>query len=164
MREALIVSTARTPIGKAYRGAFNDTTSPTMGGHAIKHAVERAGGSISTVFYSRLTLRALLKPHRFEAAPVGHRHGGMRPRPALPPPKLMRDVYLTERYRGYLRQLKPGDGGRPHEHPEHADRSLRAKPRYPGWAAADEQARKEGAPLIDDDGSVIAGSSEDPRP
>ena len=43
MREALIVSTARTPIGKAYRGAFNDTTSPTMGGHAIKHAVERAG-------------------------------------------------------------------------------------------------------------------------
>ncbi len=127
-------------------------------------AVERAGGTISTVFYSRLTLRALLKPHRFEAAPVGHRHGGMRPRPALPPPKLMRDVYLTERYRGYLRQLKPGDVVRPHEHPEHADLSLRAKPRYPGWAAADEQARKEGAPLIDDDGSVIAGSSEDPRP
>ena len=43
MREALIVSTARTPIGKAYRGAFNNTTSPTMGGHVIKHAVERAG-------------------------------------------------------------------------------------------------------------------------
>ena len=43
MREALIVSTARTPIGKAYRGAFNNTTSPAMGGHAIKHAVARAG-------------------------------------------------------------------------------------------------------------------------
>lgn len=43
MREALIVSTARTPIGKAYRGAFNNTTAPTLGGHAIKHAVERAG-------------------------------------------------------------------------------------------------------------------------
>lgn len=43
MREALIVSTARTPIGKAYRGAFNNTTSPTLGGHAIHHAVERAG-------------------------------------------------------------------------------------------------------------------------
>ena len=43
MREALIVSTARTPIGKAYRGAFNNTTSPTLGGHAIRHAVERAG-------------------------------------------------------------------------------------------------------------------------
>ena len=43
MREALIVSTARTPIGKAYRGAFNITTAPTLGGHAIKHAVERAG-------------------------------------------------------------------------------------------------------------------------
>ena len=43
MREAVIVSTARTPIGKAYRGAFNATPSPTLAGHAIKHAVERAG-------------------------------------------------------------------------------------------------------------------------
>jgi acetyl-CoA C-acetyltransferase len=43
MREAVIVSTARTPIGKAYRGAFNNTESPTLGGHAIKHAVQRAG-------------------------------------------------------------------------------------------------------------------------
>ena len=43
MRDALIVSTARTPIGRAYRGAFNNTTSPTLGGHAIKHAVARAG-------------------------------------------------------------------------------------------------------------------------
>ncbi len=43
MREAVIVSTARTPIGKAYRGAFNDTTSPTLGGHPIKHAIQRAG-------------------------------------------------------------------------------------------------------------------------
>jgi acetyl-CoA acetyltransferase family protein len=43
MREAVIVSTARTPIGRAYRGAFNATPSPTLGGHAIKHAVQRAG-------------------------------------------------------------------------------------------------------------------------
>ncbi len=42
MREAVIVSTARTPIGKAYRGAFNNTHGATMGGHVIKHAVERA--------------------------------------------------------------------------------------------------------------------------
>lgn len=42
MREAVIVSTARTPIGKAYRGAFNNTTSQTLGGHAIKAAVDRA--------------------------------------------------------------------------------------------------------------------------
>ena len=42
MREAVIVSTARTPIGKAYRGAFNDLEAPTMGGHAIQAAVERA--------------------------------------------------------------------------------------------------------------------------
>jgi len=43
MREAVIVSAARTPIGKAYRGLFNNTEAPTMGGIAIRAAVERAG-------------------------------------------------------------------------------------------------------------------------
>ena len=43
MREAVIVSTARTPIGKAYRGAFNNTEGPIIAGHAIQHAVARAG-------------------------------------------------------------------------------------------------------------------------
>lgn len=43
MAEAVIVSTARTPIGKAYRGAFNDTDGSTLGAHAIKHALERSG-------------------------------------------------------------------------------------------------------------------------
>ncbi|MEO0612929.1 MAG: acetyl-CoA C-acyltransferase [Pseudomonadota bacterium] len=43
MREAVIVSTARTPIGKAYRGAFNNTTSPALGAHALGEACKRAG-------------------------------------------------------------------------------------------------------------------------
>jgi acetyl-CoA C-acetyltransferase len=43
MREAVIVSTARTPIGRAYRGAFNVTHSPTLAAHAIRAAVERSG-------------------------------------------------------------------------------------------------------------------------
>ena len=43
MREAVIVSTARTPIGRAYRGSLNHTKSPTMLGHALRHAVQRAG-------------------------------------------------------------------------------------------------------------------------
>jgi acetyl-CoA C-acetyltransferase len=43
MRDAVIVSTARTPIGKAYRGAFNNTTPQELAGHAIQHAVARAG-------------------------------------------------------------------------------------------------------------------------
>jgi acetyl-CoA C-acetyltransferase len=43
MRSAGIVSTARTPIGRAYRGAFNDTQSQTLGGHVIAEAVKRAG-------------------------------------------------------------------------------------------------------------------------
>jgi acetyl-CoA C-acetyltransferase len=42
MREAVIVSTARTPIGKAYRGAFNDTQAQALGGHVIAEAVKRA--------------------------------------------------------------------------------------------------------------------------
>ena len=43
MTDAVIVSTARTPIGKAYRGAFNNLESPTMGAAAVSAAIERAG-------------------------------------------------------------------------------------------------------------------------
>ncbi|HZV77843.1 MAG TPA: acetyl-CoA C-acyltransferase [Candidatus Babeliales bacterium] len=43
MREAAIVSAARTPIGRAFRGAFNQTEGATMAGHAVKHAIDRAG-------------------------------------------------------------------------------------------------------------------------
>ena len=43
MRSAVIVSTARTPIGRAYRGAFNNTPAPTLASHSIRAAVERAG-------------------------------------------------------------------------------------------------------------------------
>ncbi len=43
MREAVIVSTARTGIGRAYKGSLNNTKSPTMLGHAIAQAVQRAG-------------------------------------------------------------------------------------------------------------------------
>src|ERR1700734_979694 len=43
MRSAVIVSTASTPIGRAYRGAFNDTQSQALGGHVIAEAVKRAG-------------------------------------------------------------------------------------------------------------------------
>jgi acetyl-CoA C-acetyltransferase len=42
MRSAVIVSTARTPIGKAYRGAFNDTQAQALGGHVVAEAVRRA--------------------------------------------------------------------------------------------------------------------------
>jgi acetyl-CoA C-acetyltransferase len=43
MREAVIVSTARTPIGRAYRGAFNDTQAQALAGHVVAEAVRRAG-------------------------------------------------------------------------------------------------------------------------
>ena len=43
MREAVIVSTARTGIGRAYRGAFNDTEAPVLSGHVVRAAIERAG-------------------------------------------------------------------------------------------------------------------------
>ncbi|VWD34121.1 acetyl-CoA acetyltransferase [Burkholderia lata] len=55
MIDAVIVSTARTPIGKAYRGAFNLTHSPTLLGHAIRHAILRAG----------------IEPDRIEDAVIG---------------------------------------------------------------------------------------------
>jgi len=49
MRQAVIVSTARTPIGRAYRGAFNDTPSPTLAAHALTNAVERAGVDLGEI-------------------------------------------------------------------------------------------------------------------
>ncbi len=49
MNEAVIVSTARTPIGKAYKGAFNNTHGATLAGHAVKKAVEVSGIDPSTV-------------------------------------------------------------------------------------------------------------------
>jgi acetyl-CoA C-acetyltransferase len=54
MREAVVVSTARTPIGKAFRGAFNKTHGAVLGGHAIEHAVARAGvepGEVEDVIF-----------------------------------------------------------------------------------------------------------------
>ena len=42
MTEAVIVSTARTPLAKSWRGAFNMTHGATLGGHAVAAAVERA--------------------------------------------------------------------------------------------------------------------------
>ncbi|MCC5989195.1 MAG: acetyl-CoA C-acyltransferase [Pararhodobacter sp.] len=49
MREAVIVSTARTPIGKAFRGAFNDTPAQALAAHVIRHAVDRAGVDPSVI-------------------------------------------------------------------------------------------------------------------
>ena len=43
MTQALIVSTARTPLAKSWKGAFNMTHGATLGGHVVKAAVERAG-------------------------------------------------------------------------------------------------------------------------
>ena len=49
MREAAIISTARTGLAKAMRGGFNKTHGITMGGHTVKHAIERAGVESSEV-------------------------------------------------------------------------------------------------------------------
>jgi acetyl-CoA C-acetyltransferase len=49
MREAVIVSTARTPIAKAYRGAYNDTQAQELGGHVIAHALRRAKAELGEI-------------------------------------------------------------------------------------------------------------------
>src|SRR3546814_18459386 len=54
MRDAVIVSTARTPLTKAGRGSFNNTLAPTLGAHSVRAAVERAGldgGEIADVLF-----------------------------------------------------------------------------------------------------------------
>ena len=65
-------------------------------------AVEKAGGKITEVYYNSLGLRALLKPEWFA------KRGRPLPRPALPPPKLMK-YYVAPEGRGYLRNSKIAD-------------------------------------------------------
>ena len=92
MREAIIVSTARTPIGKAYRGAFNNTTAQAMGAHAIKHAVERA--KVDPAEVEDVIMRGDPDGHRVpNEQPVDHscrpaRFGG---RPVHRPPVRLHD-------------------------------------------------------------------------
>ncbi|HZQ40158.1 MAG TPA: hypothetical protein VFA87_05180, partial [Rhizomicrobium sp.] len=53
MRQAVIVSTARTGLAKSVRGGFNQTHGAVMGGHAVKHAIQRSGidpGEVEDVF------------------------------------------------------------------------------------------------------------------
>ena len=75
-REAVIVSTARTPIGKAYRGAFNATPSPTLAAFAIRAAVERAGidpAEVDDVHHGRRAPAGRAdddRPHRRRSAPA----------------------------------------------------------------------------------------------
>jgi predicted Zn-dependent protease len=63
MREAVIVSTARTGIGRAYRGALNNIKSPTLLGHVIGEAVRRAGVEGGEIAYpvEEITIAANLK-------------------------------------------------------------------------------------------------------
>ena len=49
-RDAVIVSTARTPIGRAYKGAFNATSGPTLGSLSLKPAIERSDAGIRASF------------------------------------------------------------------------------------------------------------------
>ena len=67
MREAVVVSTARTGLTKSFRGEFNNTHGAAMAGHAIKHAIERAGvepGEVEDVFVG------CAKPGRARPAPM----------------------------------------------------------------------------------------------
>jgi acetyl-CoA C-acetyltransferase len=50
MTQAVIVSTARTPLAKSWKGAFNMTHGATLGGHAVRHAIERAGIDAAEVY------------------------------------------------------------------------------------------------------------------
>jgi acetyl-CoA C-acetyltransferase len=78
MREAVIVSTARTPIGKAYRGAFNDTQAQALGGHVIAEAVKRARVEPREVTTSSWGRR------RSRARPASTRRGNARSAPGSP--------------------------------------------------------------------------------
>ena len=91
-REAVIVSTARTPIGKAFRGAFNKTHGATLAGHAIAHAVARARGiepdEVEDVLHRLRPARGRDRPQRRAPCrgarrPAGHDRGRHHGQPLL---------------------------------------------------------------------------------
>ena len=82
MREAVIVSTARTPIGKAYRGAFNDTQAQTLGGHAIANALQRA--SVDPGEVDDVVMGAAIQQGRKAAMSRDRRSCALDFRPASP--------------------------------------------------------------------------------
>src|SRR5438045_2982374 len=70
MTEAVIVCTARTPLCKSWRGAFNMTHGATLGAHAVRHAVSRAGIAVSRFCSSGLQSIAMAS-QRIMAGEVG---------------------------------------------------------------------------------------------
>ena len=81
MRDAVIVSTARTGIGKAYRGAFNATPSPTLAAHPIRAAVERAKvdpAEIDDVIIGRGPSAGRTDHHRSDRGAAGGTSGDRR--------------------------------------------------------------------------------------
>ena len=63
MREAVIVSTARTPITKAGRGEFNLIAGPTLAGHAVRAAVDRAGIDPALIELSLIHISEPTRPY-----------------------------------------------------------------------------------------------------
>ena len=62
MREAVIVSTARTPLTKSWKGAFNMTHGATLGGHALRHAIERRDPELRALLEEARLFRREIAP------------------------------------------------------------------------------------------------------
>src|SRR5260221_11425551 len=87
MTEAVIVSTARTPLCKSWRGAFNMTHGATLGAHAVRHAVSRAGIDSAEV---EDVIMGCANPEGATGGNLG-RQLALRPGPALTTPGVPRD-------------------------------------------------------------------------
>ncbi len=123
MRDAVIVSTARTPIGKAYRGAFNATTPQALAGHAISHAVSRAG--IDAAEVEDVILGAALQQGFIVHQ---HRASGRDPRgPARNRRGHVARPAMRVRHDGHCHRGQAGD------HRRHADRRRRRRRIASAW-------------------------------
>jgi len=80
MREAVIVATARTGLAKSFRGGFNDTEAPAMGGHVVRAVVERAGidpAEVDDCIFGAAAQQGTQATEATDIVGLGaHRHGG----------------------------------------------------------------------------------------
>ena len=124
MRSAVIVSTARTPIGRAYRGAFNNTTPQALAGHAIEHAVKRAGidgGEVEDVVFGAALQQGL--------GPTGNAYQLQLELMELDLNPVRKNLELAEARLRKLKHRSPGDGAATDEELSEAEEKCLAQMR-----------------------------------
>ena len=174
MREAVIVSTARTGLAKSHRGGFNNTGGVAMAGHAVRHSIERAGIDPAEVDGGRDGLRHAAGHDGQQHRPAHRHQGGLSgddDRCDGEPPLFVGAQRDRDGRRPHHRRWRADrrGGGRRVDHAQprrqglHAPGRQAARGRVPGTLDADDRDRRHRGSALQDQprvpGRVLARES-----